>query len=256
MAGRGSITGIGGRYQQETKYTRDCLGSPDSGVPPRVALFKEYPEAAALVELPREAPAAPESFWDVIARRRSERAFVAAPLSRAELGLLVFATQGITAVWQGYALRAAPSAGALYPIETYLVINRVTDVASGIYHLNIQRACLEQLRPGSFGRELSAAALGQTMAEHCGAVFIWTALPARSMWKYRERAYRYLYLDAGHMGENLYLAATALGLGCCTIGAFFDDEVNALVGIDGMAETALYLGAVGRVQGGQQHERR
>ncbi len=83
------------------------------------------------------------------------------------------------------------------------------------------------------------------MVGESAAAFIWTAIPGRSKWKYHERAYRYIYLDAGHIGQNLYLAATALGLGCCTIGAFFDGEVNDIIGIDGSKETAVYLGAVG-----------
>ncbi|RQW78804.1 MAG: SagB/ThcOx family dehydrogenase, partial [Geobacter sp.] len=74
----------------------------------------------------------------------------------------------------------------------------------------------------------------------------WTAVVARAKWKYRQRAYRYIYMDAGHIGENLCLAAAALKLGCCTIGAFFDEEVNAVVGIDGVSETAVYMGVVGR----------
>jgi SagB-type dehydrogenase family enzyme len=77
-------------------------------------------------------------------------------------------------------------------------------------------------------------------------VFIWTAVVARSKWKYGERAYRYIYMDAGHIGQNLYLAAVALGLGCCTIGAFFDDEVNEILNVDGTEETAVYMGVVGR----------
>jgi SagB-type dehydrogenase family enzyme len=93
---------------------------------------------------------------------------------------------------------------------------------------------------------LCSAALGQTMVRECAAVFIWTAVVARSKWKYRERAYRYIYLDAGHIGQNLYLAAVALGLGCCTIGAFFDDEVNEVLNIDGTEETAVYMGIVGK----------
>jgi len=78
-------------------------------------------------------------------------------------------------------------------------------------------------------------------------VFIWTAVVQRSKWKYKERGYRYIYLDGGHIGQNLYLAATALELGCCTIGALFDEEVNELIGVDGTEETVVYMGAVGKV---------
>ncbi len=85
------------------------------------------------------------------------------------------------------------------------------------------------------------------MAKEAAVVFVWTAVVERTKWKYRERGYRYLYLDAGHIGQNLYLAAASLRLGCCTIGAFYDDEVNQLIGVDGKEETAIYLGAVGHI---------
>ncbi len=83
------------------------------------------------------------------------------------------------------------------------------------------------------------------MVATASVVFVWTAIAARSQWKYGERAFRYIYMDAGHIGENLYLSAEALGLGCCGVGAFYDDEVNQVIGVDGKEETAIYLGTVG-----------
>jgi SagB-type dehydrogenase family enzyme len=83
------------------------------------------------------------------------------------------------------------------------------------------------------------------MVADAQVVFLWTAVVARSEWKYRQRAYRYIYLDAGHIAQNLYLAGAAAGLGVCGVGAFFDDSVNALIGLDGAKETVLYLASVG-----------
>jgi SagB-type dehydrogenase family enzyme len=80
--------------------------------------------------------------------------------------------------------------------------------------------------------------------------FIWSAVMARSKWKYRQRAYRYIYIDAGHIAENLYLAGEALGLGVCGIGALFDDMVNELVGLDGFKETVVYMATVGSIREG------
>jgi len=94
---------------------------------------------------------------------------------------------------------------------------------------------------------LASAALNQDLIARCGATFVWTAVIPRTKWKYRERCYRYIYLDAGHIGENLYLAVEALGLGCCTIGAFYDEEINQLIGVDGIEETTIYLGVVGQI---------
>jgi len=77
------------------------------------------------------------------------------------------------------------------------------------------------------------------------AVFVWTAIVERSKWKYRQRAYRYIYLDAGHIAENLALTAVSLGLGTCQIAALFDDEVNSILGVDGVEETAVYMSVAG-----------
>jgi SagB-type dehydrogenase family enzyme len=242
-----SKKGIGDRYQQETQYSRDGMKIYSSGVFERAEPYKQYPDARKIVPLQPVRPEGKAGFWDTVIGRRSQRDFTEAPLTLDELALLIFATQGITEKWGDTLFRAAPSAGALYPIETYINANRVTGLDCGLHHLNIARQALELIRPGDCGPWLARAALGQDMVRHSAAVFIWTAIAGRSKWKYHERAYRYIYLDAGHIGQNLYLAATALGLGCCTIGAFFDTEINEIIGIDGQNETAVYLGVVGTV---------
>ena len=94
-------------------------------------------------------------------------------------------------------------------------------------------------------RPVVPAALGQEMCAEAAAVFVWTAVFARSKWKYAQRAYRYIYLDAGHIAENLALAAVSLGLGTCPIGALFDDEVNKLLAVDGIEESVVYMSVVG-----------
>jgi SagB-type dehydrogenase family enzyme len=99
---------------------------------------------------------------------------------------------------------------------------------------------------GDFSLQIAQAALDQDIAREAAVVFVWVAVIHRSRQKYRQRAYRYIYLDCGHIAQNLYLAATAMGLGCCGIAAFFDDEVNNLIEADGLEETAIYLATVGR----------
>jgi SagB-type dehydrogenase family enzyme len=164
-----------------------------------------------------------------------------------ELSQLIWATQGITRRVRGFDFRACPSAGALYPIETYVVVNWVEGLLPGVYHYSVRAEELVFLREGLFGPALRDAGLGQEMLAEAASVFVWSAVVERSKWKYRERAYRYIYMDAGHIGQNLYLAATSMGLGCCTVGAFFDEEVNSLIGADGDNEIAVYLGVVGRI---------
>lgn len=239
--------GIGERFQQETKYHREKMagGFLDWRKKPRE--FKEYPRGIRRLSLRDVNKDGGGPLWEVMARRRSVRDFLPRAISFEELSQLIWSTQGITGVAYGFRLRVAPSAGALYPIETYIMINRVVNLTSGSYHFNVKENQLEELAVGDFNVNIAASALDQSMAKEAAAVFVWTAVVERTKWKYRERGYRYLYLDAGHIGQNLYLAATSLGLGCCTIGAFYDDEVNQLIGVDGKKETVVYLGAVGHV---------
>jgi SagB-type dehydrogenase family enzyme len=121
----------------------------------------------------------------------------------------------------------------------------VEDVESGIYHYNIKNHLLEEIKTGDFGEALAHATLDQNMCSTASAVFIWTAVFERSKWKYSQRAYRYVYLDAGHVAENLALAATSISCGSCHVGAFFDDEINSIVNIDGTEESAICLSVVG-----------
>ena len=240
-------TGIGDRFQQETKYHRKKMAGGFLNWRNKPEEFKEYPGDIQRFSLRNGNKDGGGPLWEVMARRRSVRDFLPKAISFEELSQLIWSTQGITGVAHGFQLRVVPSAGALYPIETYVVINRVVDLTPGSYHFNVNENHLEQLAAGDFHVNIATSALDQSMAKEAAVVFVWTAVVERTKWKYRERGYRYLYLDAGHIGQNLYLAAVSLRLGCCTIGAFYDDEVNQLIGVDGKEETAIYLGAVGHI---------
>ncbi len=235
---------IGRRYLQDTRYTRQGPGEQSLSYP-RGLPFKEYPEAK--VRHPLRPPEGRESadLWDILARRRSLRQYQDRYLTQEELAALVWATQGVTLASQHYLLRTAPSAGALYPVETYLAVHQVEELEPGIWHLNLPEFSLELLQGLDARQPLVQACLGQRFMGEASVAFIWTGVLNRAMWKYRERAIRYIFLDAGHICQNLMLAATALNLGCCPVGAFFDEEVESLAGVDGVEEVALYLAAVG-----------
>jgi SagB-type dehydrogenase family enzyme len=237
--------GIGDLYHQETKYRRETI--PQEGLdwahqPPP---YKGFPYALKHFPIRSPEKKGGTSLWEAIAQRRSVREFSEQSISFSELSQLIWATQGITLRAWGFEFRASPSAGALYPIETYLVVNRVDEIPVGLYHHNVKEAQLILLKEGHLGSEICQAGLGQEMLEEAACVFVWAAMVQRSKWKYRERAYRYIYMDVGHIGQTLYLAATALNLGCCTVGAFFDEEVDQIIGVDGKNEISVYLGAVG-----------
>ncbi len=239
---------IGRRYLRETRYQRDSCG--DRLTYPRAPLYKEYPAASQRLPLDPEAGQVPADLWECLRRRRSQRYYQDRPLTWEEVSALLWATQGITLATRGYLFRTAPSAGALYPVETYLALHRVEDATPGLWHLNVPQWALELIKPGDFRQPLVAACLSQTFMGTAALACIWTGILNRAMWKYRERAVRYLFLDAGHICQNLMLAATALGLGVCPVGAFFDEEVERLVEVDGQEEVALYLAAVGPLSAG------
>jgi len=152
---------------------------------------------------------------------------------------------GIQRIEEGFAFRTAPSAGALYPIETYLVVHRVEDVEPGVYHYDVQHHRLDQLKKGDHRGTIAQAALDQAVCAHAATVFLWTAVFNRSKCKYGQRAYRYIYLDAGHIAENLALGAVSLNLASCQIAAMYDDEINRILDVDGITESILYLSVVG-----------
>jgi len=206
--------------------------------------FKHYP-GTRRHGLPRPRPPRADLF-EVLARRRSERIYAPTPLRLEELSVLLWAACGVTARAGRYLLRTAPSAGALYPVETYLAVHRVEGLEAGLYHLELREWVLEELRRGDFRADLKEAALGQGFCATAAVVFVWSVIPRRTMSKYGSRGVRYLFLDTAHIAQNLLLAAEALGLAACPVGAFLDDELNELFGLDGVEETVVYLVTVGR----------
>jgi SagB-type dehydrogenase family enzyme len=234
---------IGDRFQQETKYSRNKLGNgPDWSIRPEP--YKHYPNNQK-IKLPPPKSTSTVSLDDAIQNRRSIRDFSKKALTMNQLSYLLWASTGINRKEYGFELRTTPSAGALYPIETYLVINNVENILQGTYHYNIKHHLLEKIKTGDFRKEISKAALDQIMCYHAAVVFIWTAIFNRSKCKYGERAYRYIYLDAGHIAENIALSATSLKLGSCQIAALYDDEVNQLIDIDGKKESTVYMSVIG-----------
>ena len=238
---------LGQVYQQSTKYSRSSLGGRNLDLKNRPESYKEYD--GEYQKLPGPAYEGGKSLWQTMLERSSLRNYTGEEINSRELGQLLWAAAGATRTNAGrdFYFRTAPSAGGLYPIETYIQINRVKGFNPGIYHYSVPKHGVHLLQEGDFGATLAQAALGQNMVKKAAANLLWTAVTHRTFWKYGQRGIRYIYMDAGHAGQNLYLAATALGLGCCSIGAFFDDEINKLIGVDGEDETIVYMASVGKV---------
>ncbi|MFX1418159.1 MAG: SagB/ThcOx family dehydrogenase [Promethearchaeota archaeon] len=236
----------GDLFQQKSKYIRNNLPHHKLDWSKKPEAFKKYPGAIKTIKLPNPEFDKDIRFWQVLLNRKSIRDFKNDPITLSQLSLLLFGMSGLTRVFPQVAFRTVPSAGGLYPIEIYPVINNVEDIEQGIYHYNIPKHSLELLEEGDPRIKITQSCLDQQIAYNSAVNFIWTAIIERSRWKYLQRCYRYIYMDAGHIGQNFYLIAEALGLGACTIGAIYDDEINTFLGIDGIHETAIYVGVVGR----------
>jgi SagB-type dehydrogenase family enzyme len=243
------VDGIGKKFVEATKYPN--MGRPDQGRGmPQPPLELDWDRTRKPIPLP--APQAIRlgglSVREAIDQRRTLRAYSRAPLSLEELSYLLWCTQGVQQIVPGFrTMRTVPSAGARHAFETYLCLNNVSGLAPGLYRfLALDHALIGENPRSDFAERLAEACLGQETVKTCAATFIWTAVAYRMTYRYGERGYRYLYLDAGHTCQNLYLSAEAIGCGVCAIAAFSDDEVNRLLGLDGKDRFAIYLGTVGK----------
>jgi SagB-type dehydrogenase family enzyme len=184
--------------------------------------------------------------------RRSVRSYLPDPLTIAELSYLLWVTQGVQRITSRPAtLRPVPSAGSRHPFETYLLCNRVEGLEPGLYKYAAldHRLVTVDTSEETIGR-FAGAICGQptTIVTANAVTFIWVAVAYRSAWRYSERAYRFMHLDAGHLCQNLYLGVLEVGAGCCAIGGYHDDVINALLGLDGKERFVIYAAAIGKVE--------
>jgi len=182
------------------------------------------------------------SLETALLERRSVREYSAEPLTLAEISQLLWAAQGIT---HPSGLRTAPSAGALYPLEVYLLAANVVDLPAGIYHYRPQDHTLLLVAAGDQRQSLCQAALNQSAVQDAAAVIVIAAIYDRTTVKYGERGVRYVHMEAGSAAQNVYLQAQSLGIGTVFIGAFQDGEVAQIMHMS-KDETPLGLMPVGR----------
>lgn len=175
--------------------------------------------------------------------RRSVRTFSDEPVTLKEAAQLLWAAQGINDATRGY--RTAPSAGALYPLELYLVAGNVAGLDAGVYHYDPRAHALTPLIAGDVRPELAGASLGQSCVAEGAATLVFAAEFARTTGRYGQRGEQYVQIEVGHAAQNVYLQAASLGLGTVAVGAFERDAVSELLGLPG-AFVPLYLMPVGR----------
>lgn len=198
----------------------------------------------AIIKLPEPKTKGEMSVEEALAKRRSIREYTSEPLTLEEISQLLWAAQGITEPRFGF--RTAPSAGATYPLEVYIVIGEkeVKGLEAGIYKYDPYEHSIILLLKGDFRKELMGAGLGQTWIGEAPINIVLVAIYERTTARYGERGIRYVHMEVGHVGQNIYLQATALKLGTVVIGAFYDEEVQKILNLKN-EEKPLYIVPVG-----------
>lgn len=189
----------------------------------------------------------PPNVRDVLDSRQSLRSYSGDELFRWEISLLLHYTQGVREQESSSHFRTVPSAGNLHPFETYLVINRVSGIEPGLYrYLPLDHALVQETCHSGNQQEIAKACKNQALVSSSALTFIWTAVPERMVWKFGSRGWRYLFIEAGHICQNLYVIGAGLNLGVCAIGSYQDDKMNCILGIDGETEFCIYMASIGR----------
>ena len=218
-----------------------------------VRAVKRHSHRPALALPPPELPDV--SFTTVLYRRRSGRSFTDADVAQRDLATVLHSAYGVTHLARlpdgrhGQPLRAVPSGGALYPLEIYVLVQRIDSTPAGLYHYDPLRHVLERL-PLRAEAEVSRLTAYPELVGPAAAVVLVTAMFWRTRFKYALRGYRFALLEAGHLGQNLMLAAAALGLAIVPVGGVYDRRVEDLLGVDGVNESLVYAFSLGRDVGG------
>ena len=212
--------------------------------------FKSYPRFQQILLPIEKFTLKGISLKTALIKRKSERKFKKNKLSLAEISELLYFSSGIVRIvkQEGEFLnrtrRPYPSAGARYPLEIYLVVNNVSGLKAGLYHYNVKKHALEALLEGNFAKRL-ARGTGQDWVKEAKLILLISAVFRRTEGKYKDRGLRYIFIEAGHLVQNIYLLAVGLGVSCCSIGGYIDDALNKLLDLNGIDESVVYLVCIG-----------
>ncbi|HNS83753.1 MAG TPA: SagB/ThcOx family dehydrogenase [Candidatus Cloacimonas sp.] len=241
---------IGQDFVRLTRYIYERESDQTLGVPRPDAIKVRSGEIISLpaigtLKMP-EMPLA-----KAIEQRRSVRKYSAVPLKQEELSFLLWASSWArdfrSTEQMEITFRNVPSAGSRHPLETFLDIRRVEGIKPGLYYYHPVKHCLILYDDSpEIATKIYEGCMFQEMIPTAAVNFILTAVPYRTVWRYGQRGYRYLYLDAGHIGQNIHLAAEAIDAGACMIGAFLDEAMNDAIGLDGIDEFVIYIASVGK----------
>lgn len=227
------------------------LTDQNKGVPPP-PIEKPYPLDSTLIDLIKKENwenFSHISLVEAIKNRRSHRHYKNIPLSLEELSFLLWATQGIRLITQnGTAFRTVPSAGCRHAFETYLCVINVEGLEKGLYrYLPLTHKLLLISLNENISEEIIIATFNQNFTGKGAVTFVWTTIPYRMEWRYNLASHKVIAVDVGHVCQNLYLACSAVGCGACAVGAYHQEMIDELIGVDGEDEFTIYLATVGKI---------
>ena len=241
---------IGQEFMRRTCYAELSQSPQEIGIIPQPPLQLPAPVGIELIDLPLPAKVIVPAMdlRTAIEGRRTLRKYADTALSLDELSYLLWVSQGVKRISsRPSTARNVPSAGARHAFETYLLVNRVTGLQPGLYrYLAIENQLALVSSDPKMNPDITAACRDQSQVATSATTFIWVAVVERMFWRYVERGYRYLLLDAGHVCQNLALGAEQVGCGICPIAAFNDDQLNQVFGLDGKALFVIYLASLGK----------
>lgn len=230
----------GQRFIKATSY----LSTSEEDLPVLNEPFPDMPDLIGdPVELPFFEPS--DGLLKLIEGRRSVRDYENRPISIGDLTKILWGIQGMTATKNAHVMRTVASAGNKHPINTYIAANNVEGLKKGIYMYDRLNGYLLPIRNDPYEKEFVSACLEQTMTVESAVTFVWTAVTARTTEKYQARGYRYIFLDAGHIGGQLQLVCREMGLGSCNIAAFLDDSMSKFLHLKSEFEAPVYMATVG-----------
>lgn len=197
-----------------------------------------------IIKLPEPRYKSNVSIEEALLKRRSIRSYKDEALSISEVSQILWSAQGITDKRTGF--RTTPSAGALYPLEIYLVVGKVKDLEPGVYKYKPETHEIALILKGDKRNDLYISALRQEWVRNAGIIVVICAVFERTTIKYGDRGVRYVYMEAGHCAQNIYLQCVSLNLGTVSVGAFHDDEVKRALNLQ-KNESPLYLMPIGKI---------
>jgi SagB-type dehydrogenase family enzyme len=240
---------IGIELFEKTKYPNLTAPAQQNGIP-QPELEQAVPGGVTLIPLPEPSSISIPSMdvRQAMEQRATLRKYSQMELSLKELSYLLWVTQGVKAITERpVTLRTVPSAGSRHAFETYMLVNRVESLNPGVYRYSaLKHSIYAANMEVNITEKVTTACKSQSHIRTSAVTFFWAAVLERMAWRYAERAVRYVLLDAGHVCQNLYLAAESIGCGACGIAAYDDDLTNAALGLDGVNELVVYAATVGK----------